>query len=291
MFRPTPCRGSRTPHRHAAPHHNLQRQRQPASPTTILYPYVPEMIRFYPRPRPISARAHLILRRPEDKDYSRPPTRARRQRVHVAAASMLIGPAATRAEIDLVRKQIIASPERYIGQPRLPCRPCQTFADHNLDRLHIDLRPFVLSVAEISPSSPGVSPASPCETDRSSSILPGGGHQDTWCWKLRCSSVPPILHWMSALHRTARASRAGRRTLSNVPSTHARSPTPDPVLEAPHNRLGLEAPTESTMPSTQHRVSFSFVSLDRLLRPGSFTVLASRARRRAPCSLADLRAL
>ena len=118
-----------------------------------IYPYVPDMIRFYLGQAPIIANVHTwMLRRQGDQDYvlAHLPELVVKE-VHGAGGyGMLIGPAATKDEIEMFRAQILATPERYIAQPTLALSTCPTFAGSGLAPRHIDLRPFVLSGREVS---------------------------------------------------------------------------------------------------------------------------------------------
>jgi len=58
---------------------------------------------------------------------------------------MLIGPAATKAEIEAFRARLSARPDNYIAQPTLALSACPTFVESGIAPRHIDLRPFVLS--------------------------------------------------------------------------------------------------------------------------------------------------
>jgi uncharacterized circularly permuted ATP-grasp superfamily protein len=60
---------------------------------------------------------------------------------------MLVGPAATRAEVEEFRARIIAEPQRYIAQPTLALSTVPTLADTGIAPRHVDFRPFVLSGA------------------------------------------------------------------------------------------------------------------------------------------------
>src|SRR5476649_2731999 len=148
-----------------------------------IYPYVPEMIRFYLGQSPIIGNVHTwMLRRKEDKDYvlAHLPELVVKE-VHGAGGyGMLIGPAATKAEIDIFRKQIIATPERYIAQPTLALSTCPTFADANLAPRHIDLRPFVLSGREVSIVPGGLTRVALREGSLVVNSSQGGGTKDTW---------------------------------------------------------------------------------------------------------------
>ena len=58
---------------------------------------------------------------------------------------MLVGPTATKAEIEDFRAALIAEPHRYIAQPTLSLSTVPTLADDGLSPRHVDFRPFVLS--------------------------------------------------------------------------------------------------------------------------------------------------
>ncbi|HEX8554187.1 MAG TPA: circularly permuted type 2 ATP-grasp protein [Sphingomonas sp.] len=58
---------------------------------------------------------------------------------------MLVGPTASRAEIEAFRAALIAEPHRYIAQPTLALSTVPTMADSGLSPRHVDFRPFVLT--------------------------------------------------------------------------------------------------------------------------------------------------
>jgi uncharacterized circularly permuted ATP-grasp superfamily protein len=148
-----------------------------------IYPYVPEMIRFYLGQAPIIANVHTwMLRRKEDRDYvlAHLPELVVKE-VHGAGGyGMLIGPAASKAEIDLFRKQILATPERYIAQPTLALSTCPTFADRGLSPRHIDLRPFVLSGQDVTIVPGGLTRVALRDGSLVVNSSQGGGTKDTW---------------------------------------------------------------------------------------------------------------
>jgi uncharacterized circularly permuted ATP-grasp superfamily protein len=58
---------------------------------------------------------------------------------------MLVGPTASRDEIETFRAALIAEPHRYIAQPTLALSTVPTLADAGLAPRHVDFRPFVLT--------------------------------------------------------------------------------------------------------------------------------------------------
>jgi len=58
---------------------------------------------------------------------------------------MLIGPTATRAEIEHFRAALKAEPHRYIAQPTLALSTMPTMTEAGIAERHVDFRPFVLT--------------------------------------------------------------------------------------------------------------------------------------------------
>ena len=60
---------------------------------------------------------------------------------------MLVGPTASKAEIEAFRAALVAEPHRYIAQPTLALSTVPTLVEEGLAPRHVDFRPFVLSSA------------------------------------------------------------------------------------------------------------------------------------------------
>lgn len=58
---------------------------------------------------------------------------------------MLVGPTATKAEIESFRAALIAEPHRYIAQPTLALSTVPTLVEEGIAPRHVDFRPFVLT--------------------------------------------------------------------------------------------------------------------------------------------------
>ena len=61
---------------------------------------------------------------------------------------MLVGPTASKKEIETFRDILIAEPHRYISQPTLALSTVPTLTDAGIAPRHVDFRPFVLSGAK-----------------------------------------------------------------------------------------------------------------------------------------------
>jgi uncharacterized circularly permuted ATP-grasp superfamily protein len=93
---------------------------------------------------------------------------------------MLIGPAATRAELDNFRSRIRANPANYIAQPTLALSTCPTFVASGIAPRHLDLRPFVLCGRECKMVPGGLTRVALNEGSLVVNSSQGGGTKDTW---------------------------------------------------------------------------------------------------------------
>ena len=149
-----------------------------------IYPYVPEMVRFYLGEEPILNNVPTwMLREQDDLAYvlDRLPELVVKE-VHGAGGyGMLVGPASTKAEIEDFRQRILAAPEKYIAQPTLSLSTCPTFVEAGIAPRHIDLRPFVLSGGKQIRMVPGgLTRVALKEGSLVVNSSQGGGTKDTW---------------------------------------------------------------------------------------------------------------
>jgi len=68
---------------------------------------------------------------------------------------MLVGPTATKAQIEEFRAALVAEPHRYIAQPTLALSTVPTLVEQGLAPRHVDFRPFVLTGSDGVRVAPG----------------------------------------------------------------------------------------------------------------------------------------
>ena len=148
-----------------------------------IYPYVPEMIGFYLGEKPILNNVPTFqCRKPDDLAY----TLANLDQLVVKLThgaggyGMLVGPAASKAEIAEFKKNLVANPDKYIAQPTLALSTCPTFVESGVAPRHIDLRPFVLSGKTIKMVPGGLTRVALKEGSLVVNSSQGGGTKDTW---------------------------------------------------------------------------------------------------------------
>jgi len=148
-----------------------------------IYPYVPKMVEFYLGEKPILNNVPTYLCR-DAKDLKYVLDHLDElvvKEVHGAGGyGMLIGPAATKAEIEDFRNALVANPGGYIAQPTLSLSTCPTYVESGIAPRHIDLRPFVLSGKEVQMVPGGLTRVALKEGSLVVNSSQGGGTKDTW---------------------------------------------------------------------------------------------------------------
>ncbi|HMS05248.1 MAG TPA: circularly permuted type 2 ATP-grasp protein [Burkholderiaceae bacterium] len=148
-----------------------------------IYPYVPRMIEFYLGEKPILSNVPTwICRDPDDLRYTLDHlSELVVKEVHGAGGyGMLVGPAASKQEIEDFRAALLADPSRYIAQPTLSLSSCPTFVESGIAPRHIDLRPFVLSGQSVQMVPGGLTRVALKEGSLVVNSSQGGGTKDTW---------------------------------------------------------------------------------------------------------------
>jgi len=148
-----------------------------------IYPYVPKMIEYYLGEKPILQNVPTWLcRQADDLKYvlDHLPELVVKE-VHGAGGyGMLVGPAASKAEIESFRQALLANPANYVAQPTLSLSTCPTFVDAGIAPRHIDLRPFVLSGKSVQMVPGGLTRVALKEGSLVVNSSQGGGTKDTW---------------------------------------------------------------------------------------------------------------
>jgi len=148
-----------------------------------IYPYVPDMIEFYLGEKPLLANVPTYKCRNRDEmeqALARLPELVVKEVHNAGGYGMLVGPAATKGEIDEFRAKIRKDPANFIAQPTLALSTCPTYVDSGIAPRHIDLRPYVLSGKQISIVPGGLTRVALREGSLVVNSSQGGGTKDTW---------------------------------------------------------------------------------------------------------------
>ncbi len=148
-----------------------------------IYTYMPDIVEFYTGRAPILKNVPTyICRKPDDLAYVLEHlSELVVKQVHGSGGyGMLVGPAATRDEIDTFRTLVKAHPDRYIAQPTLALSTCPTLVEQGIAERHVDLRPFVLVGDRVRLTPGGLTRVALREGSLVVNSSQGGGTKDTW---------------------------------------------------------------------------------------------------------------
>jgi len=149
-----------------------------------VYTYMPEIIRFFTGEEPILKNVPTWrCREPEalKEVLSKLDQLVVKEVGGSGGYGMLVGPAASKSEIEAFRKKLINDPDDFIAQPTLALSTAPTLDKGELCGRHVDLRPFLLS----SPQGVKVAPGGLTRVALKPGSLvvnssQGGGTKDTW---------------------------------------------------------------------------------------------------------------
>lgn len=151
----------------------------------VMYYFVPRMIKFYLDQDPILPNVDTFLAsEPDDFKY----IIENIEHLVVKAANeaggygMLIGPKASREEIDKFREAVKANPRNYIAQPPIMLSRSPTWCDDSekFEGRHIDLRPYILYGEKVHIVPGGLTRVALRRDSLVVNSSQGGGSKDTW---------------------------------------------------------------------------------------------------------------
>ena len=148
-----------------------------------IYPYVPDMVKFYLGEEAILKNVPTwMCRRPDELSHVLANLKDLVvKEVHGAGGyGMLVGPASTAQEIEDFRAALLANPSNYIAQPTLSLSTCPTYVESGVAPRHIDLRPFVLSGKQVQMVPGGLTRVALKAGSLVVNSSQGGGTKDTW---------------------------------------------------------------------------------------------------------------
>ena len=149
-----------------------------------IYSYMPEIVRFYTGAEPILKNVPTWrCREPDALAYvlDHLPELVVKEVDGSGGYGMLVGPHATKRELEDFKRKLKHAPENFIAQPTLSLSTCPTFVASGVAPRHVDLRPFVLSGADDIRIVPGgLTRVALKEGSLVVNSSQGGGTKDTW---------------------------------------------------------------------------------------------------------------
>jgi uncharacterized circularly permuted ATP-grasp superfamily protein len=148
-----------------------------------VYCYVPEMVRFYLGEEPLLENVPTWQCGKQDDCKYVLDNLADLvvKEVHGSGGyGMLVGPKATKSEIELFADKIREAPENYIAQPTLALSTCPTFVAEGVAPRHVDLRPYCLVGETVELVPGGLTRVALTDGSLVVNSSQGGGVKDTW---------------------------------------------------------------------------------------------------------------
>jgi hypothetical protein len=149
----------------------------------VMYYFVPRMIKYYLDKEPILPNVPTYLAS-EEKDMKyileNLPSLVVKAANESGGYGMLMGPKASKEEIEKFRQLIIAEPRNYIAQPMINLSQHPTYCDKDFDGRHVDLRPFILSGERTTIIPGGLTRVALRKGSLVVNSSQGGGSKDTW---------------------------------------------------------------------------------------------------------------
>lgn len=149
----------------------------------VVYAFVPKMIKYYLGEEPVIPNVPTYLCM-YPKDLSHVLGNLDRLVVKPANESggygMLIGPMASRREINRFAELVKADPRNYIAQPLVKLSTVPTLINTRAEPRHVDLRPFILSGRDTYVTEGGLTRVALRKGSTVVNSSQGGGSKDTW---------------------------------------------------------------------------------------------------------------
>ncbi|MEO0510260.1 MAG: circularly permuted type 2 ATP-grasp protein [Verrucomicrobiota bacterium] len=149
----------------------------------LIYAFVPDMIRFYLSEEPILGQVETFIAS-EEKHYQYILDNLENLVVkstnEAGGYGMLIGPAASREEVEKFRGLIKEDPRNFIAQPPIMLSRHPTWCGNDFEGRHVDLRPYILSGEKTTIVPGGLTRVALRKGSLVVNSSQGGGSKDTW---------------------------------------------------------------------------------------------------------------
>ncbi|PLW81812.1 hypothetical protein CWI75_13770 [Kineobactrum sediminis] len=149
----------------------------------VIYAFVPEMIRYYLKEKPLLASVPTYLcMREKDREY----VLNNLDKLVVKPANesggygIMVGPHSTAATRREFAALIEANPRNYVAQPTLALSTAPTYIDDAVEPRHLDLRPFILQGKDSWVTPGGLTRVALVKGSLVVNSSQGGGSKDTW---------------------------------------------------------------------------------------------------------------
>jgi uncharacterized circularly permuted ATP-grasp superfamily protein len=149
----------------------------------VVYAFVPKIIKYYLGEEPVLPNVPTYLASdPSDRKFilENIAKLVVKSANEAGGYGMLIGPAATAAEVADFRAKVAAQPRNFIAQDPVMLSRSPTWCEGSLQGRHIDLRPYILSGQKVVVTPGGLTRVALRAGSLVVNSSQGGGSKDTW---------------------------------------------------------------------------------------------------------------
>jgi len=149
----------------------------------LVYSYVPELIRYYLAQDPFIANVptYRLCNERERKEVLSDLARFVVKPTNESGGyGVVIGPQASKAELESCARRIRADPRNYVAQPLVHLSTAPTLCEGGIEPRHLDLRPFILSGSTQYVTRGGLTRVALRRGSLVVNSSQGGGSKDTW---------------------------------------------------------------------------------------------------------------
>ncbi len=151
-----------------------------------MYPYVPDMVRFYLGEEPLLGQVPTFrCAEPDDRAFvlKHLEELVVKEVAGAGGYGMCVGPTATKAQLKAMAKQLATHPEDYIAQPVVEFSTCPTLSSRGVAPRRVDLRPYVVTGRSTWVLPGGLTRVALKAGSYVVNSSQGGGSKDTWVLK------------------------------------------------------------------------------------------------------------
>ena len=149
----------------------------------VMYTFVPKMIEYYLGQEPILPNVETYLASEEnDLTYilDHLPELVVKAANESGGYGMLMGPAASKKQIEEFRAKLIEDPRNYIAQPVVSLSQSPTWTGDEMSGRHVDFRPYIIYGEEVKIVPGGLTRVALTKGSLVVNSSQGGGSKDTW---------------------------------------------------------------------------------------------------------------
>jgi uncharacterized circularly permuted ATP-grasp superfamily protein len=149
----------------------------------VIYAYVPRIIRYYLDQEPILPNVPTYLAsEPSDRKFilENIAKLVVKSANEAGGYGMLIGPAASQAQVEEFRLRVAAQPRNFIAQDPIQLSRSPNWCEGGLEGRHIDLRPYILCGEKTVVTPGGLTRVALRRGSLVVNSSQGGGSKDTW---------------------------------------------------------------------------------------------------------------